>query len=78
MITVEENVLSGGLGTSVIKLRQELGINDVHVKNIGIPDEFVEQGTQDILRSKSGLNAKGIVQQVLTSFPNLNTRVLRS
>jgi len=40
----------------------------VQVKTIGIPDEFVEQGTQAILRAKYGLDAKGIAQQVKTLF----------
>jgi deoxyxylulose-5-phosphate synthase len=30
-----------------------------------MPDEFVEQGSQAVLRSKYGLDAKGIAQQVL-------------
>jgi len=46
------------------------------VRGIGIPDEFVEQGAQAILRSHYGLDAKGIAQQVLTLFPNLSTKVL--
>jgi 1-deoxy-D-xylulose-5-phosphate synthase len=77
LITVEENALSGGFGSSVSKLLQESGIHDVQIISIGIPDEFVEQGTQAILRSKYGLDAKGIVQQALTMFPNLRAKVLR-
>jgi len=69
LVTVEENALSGGFGSSVIELLQKSGVYDIQVKSIGIPDEFVEQGTQDVLRSKYGLDAKGIVQQVLTLFP---------
>jgi deoxyxylulose-5-phosphate synthase len=49
----------------VVALIQESGICDVKVKCLGIPDEFVEQGSQAILRSKYGLDAKGIAQQVL-------------
>ncbi|MCK4273753.1 MAG: 1-deoxy-D-xylulose-5-phosphate synthase [Dehalococcoidales bacterium] len=69
VVTVEENVLTGGFGSSVNKLLQEYGRCDVPVKNIGIPDEFVEHGTQAILRSKYGLDAEGIVRQVLKQFP---------
>ena len=69
IVTVEENVLTGGFGSSVNKLLQECGRCDVQVKNIGIPDEFVEHGTQAILRSKYGLDAEGIVRQVLKQFP---------
>ena len=68
IVTVEENALCGGFGNSVIKFLKESGIHDVQVKTIGIPDEFVEQGTQAILRAKYGLDAKGIAQQVKTLF----------
>jgi 1-deoxy-D-xylulose-5-phosphate synthase len=70
IVTVEENVLNGGFGSSIIKLLQESGRCDVTVKNIGIPDEFVEHGTQAILRSKYGLDANGIARQVLKLFPD--------
>jgi len=78
MVTVEENALSGGFGSSVIDLLQESGISDVQVKSIGLPDEFVEQGTQTILRAKYGLDAKGIVGQVLALFPALDAKSLIS
>ena len=64
IVTVEENVLTGGFGDSVIKLLEESGICDIRVRSIGIPDEFVEHGTQAILRAKYGLDAAGIVRQV--------------
>jgi len=70
IVTVEENVLSGGFSSSVANLLQESGIIDAQVKSIGIPDEFIEQGTQALLRSKYGLDAKGIAEQVLSLFRN--------
>jgi 1-deoxy-D-xylulose-5-phosphate synthase len=69
IVTVEENVLTGGFGSSVVRLLQESGKGSVTVKNIGIPDEFVEHGTQAILRSRYSLDAKGIAQKVLEMFP---------
>jgi len=71
LVTVEENALSGGFGGSVVSLLRESGMNDIQVKSIGLPDEFVEQGTQTMLRSKYGLDAKGIAGQVLSLFPTL-------
>ena len=68
LLTVEENVLNGGFGSSVTALLQESGIIDVRLKSIGIPGEFVEHGTQDILRSKYSLDAKGIVRESLNLF----------
>jgi len=68
IVTVEENMLSGGFGSSVDKFLQDSEIYDIQVKSLGITDEFVEQGTQATLRAKYGLDAKGIAQQVLTLF----------
>jgi 1-deoxy-D-xylulose-5-phosphate synthase len=70
LVTVEENTLSGGFGSSVVSLLEESGVSDIRVKSIGIPDEFVEQGSQAILRSSYGLDAKGIARQVLELFPS--------
>jgi len=78
MITVEENALSGGFGSGVIDLLQESNIGDVQVKSIGLPDEFVEHGTQTILRAKYSLDAKGIVEQVLSLFPVPDSNSLMS
>jgi len=75
MVTVEENTLSGGFGSSVAGLLQKSGVGDIQVKSIGLPDEFIEQGTQNILRSKYALDAKGIAEQALSLFPSLDSSV---
>ena len=68
LVTVEENTLGGGFGSSVARLLQDLDIDEIPVKIIGIPDEYVEQGTQAAIRAKYGLNAEGITRQVLSMF----------
>ena len=65
MVIVEENVLSGGFGATVLALLQKAGCSDVRVKRLGIPDEFVTHGTQDILRSLYHLDAAGIAAKCL-------------
>jgi len=65
LVTVEENTLCGGFGSSVLALLQQSGISDVKVKNIGIPDVFVEHGTQAILRAKYSLDAAGIAREAM-------------
>jgi 1-deoxy-D-xylulose-5-phosphate synthase len=69
LVTVEENALSGGFGSSVIELLQQSGASDIQVKTIGIPDEFVEHGSQSQLRAKYGLDAEGIASKALELFP---------
>jgi len=73
MVTVEENTVSGGFGSSLVSFLHKTGKNHIRIKSLGIPDEFVEHGTQAVLRAKYNLDAKGIVQQVLTSFPDLTS-----
>jgi len=74
LVTVEENAVSGGFGNSVVERLQQSGVSDIQLKSIGIPDEFVEQGSQAILRAKYGLDAKGITKQVLELLPSYQYR----
>ena len=62
VLTVEENVLQGGFGSAVLELFQERGLLSVQVKRLGIPDLFVEHGSQHLLRAKYGINEEGIVK----------------
>lgn len=65
MVTVEENVLSGGFGAGVLELLEGAGKGDVRVKRLGIPDEFVPHGRQQLLRSLYRLDAEGIAEECL-------------
>jgi len=72
IITVEENVLAGGFGSAVLECLHDAGLTGFHLKRIGIPDTFVEHGTQKHLRSKYGIDAANIVkvaEQLLKEFP---------
>jgi len=61
LLTVEENALQGGFGSAVLELLGEKGLKAVSVKRLGIPDVFVEHGSQEELRHKYRLDAEGIV-----------------
>ncbi len=76
MVTIEENTLCGGFGSSVVDLLQKSGRSDIQLKSIGLPDEFIEQGDQTFLRSRYALDAEGIVRQLLPLFPNLDSKSL--
>jgi 1-deoxy-D-xylulose-5-phosphate synthase len=69
IVTVEENTLSGGFGNYVTDAIKLADIGDVIIRNIGIPDVFVEHGGQAFLRAKYGLDAQGIVKKVLELVP---------
>jgi 1-deoxy-D-xylulose-5-phosphate synthase len=65
ILTVEENALEGGFGSAVLEELNTLGLSDVRVERIGIPDEYVEQGSQSELRAQYGLDEDGIYDSML-------------
>jgi 1-deoxy-D-xylulose-5-phosphate synthase len=64
LVTVEENALQGGFGSAVLELLSDEKIAGLKVKRIGIPDRFIEHGTQAELRKMLGLDADGIARSV--------------
>lgn len=64
VITVEENVLSGGFGSGLMEMLEKNGIN-IPVKRLGIDDRFVEQGTREQVLAIYGLDDEGIFQSAL-------------
>mgnify|MGYP000159187082 CR=1 FL=1 len=65
IITVEENALQGGFGSAVLELLNDTGIRNLKIKRLGIPDIFIEQGSQPELRKKYGIDEDGILQAIL-------------
>jgi 1-deoxy-D-xylulose-5-phosphate synthase len=64
VITIEENVLDGGFGSAILELFEKHALFNLKVKRMGIRDKFVQHGSQNTLRSKYGLNEKGIIKAV--------------
>jgi 1-deoxy-D-xylulose-5-phosphate synthase len=61
IITVEENVRQGGFGSAVLECLSDQRITGFLLECIGIPDTFVEHGSQSLLRTKYGIDAPAIV-----------------
>ncbi len=71
VLTVEENVLNGGFGSSVVSLLKDSGPPQLTVRSLGLPDEFIEHGGQNALRRRYHLDAAGIAGRVRSLFPIL-------
>lgn len=66
ILTVEENALAGGFGSAVVELYADKNVmNGITVRRLGIPDEFIEHGTQKELRHMLGIDKGGIKKAVL-------------
>lgn len=63
VVTMEENVASGGFGEKVREYIDEKKY-PVEMIAITIPDEYVEHGNVDILRQEVGIDAVSILQQI--------------
>lgn len=63
IITIEDGVINGGLGTTVIEWLNEHNKN-IHVQRLGLPDHFIEQGTVAELRELCGFDKYSIKQEI--------------
>ncbi len=63
LITIEDNAITGGAGSSISELLHAHKIN-TPLSILGLPDQFTEQGSQEELYALYGLNAKGIINAV--------------
>lgn len=63
VLVVEENIRQGGFGGAILELFNDLGLKNMSVKRMGLPDKFVEHGPQDFLRKKYGLDSAGIIRE---------------
>lgn len=66
-VTIEENSIAGGAGSSVNEYFMAQKVNK-SVLNLGLPDEFVEQGTQQEIYQLLALDSKGIEEQINSYF----------
>ena len=65
VVTVEDGVISGGLGSAVLEFFADNGY-EVEVKRVGIPDKFVMHGTVPELRQICGMDAQSIAETLST------------
>ena len=70
IVTLEENVLSGGFGESVSQyvLDKELGIS---VLNVALPDDYIEHGNVEILKKEAHIDVDSVFEKILNAWANV-------
>jgi 1-deoxy-D-xylulose-5-phosphate synthase len=63
IITVEDGVRNGGMGTAVMEWMNDHGYSPV-VRRLGLPDRFVEHGTVEQLQAIVGIDKESIKQAI--------------
>ena len=69
LVTMEENVASGGFGEKVRTYVDERKWQ-MDVLNICVPDEYVEHGNVELLRKEIGIDAETIVNKIIEKMGN--------
>ena len=67
LVTMEENVASGGFGEKVREYFDGL-TTDCKLINIAIPDEYVEHGNVDLLKKEIGIDEESITNVILAEM----------
>ena len=60
-------IAAGGFGSAVLELLGEIGTAP-EVLRLGLPDDFIEQGSQEELRRLDGIDANGIADHIRACF----------
>lgn len=67
LVTLEENVASGGYGEKVKDCVWQLGAK-TEVWSVCIPDEYVEHGNVELLRKEIGIDSDTILKQIKEKY----------
>ena len=67
IITVEDGVRKGGMGTAVMEWMSDHGFSPV-IRRLGLPDNFVEHGTVKELQHIVGIDKEAIIAAIIAAF----------
>jgi 1-deoxy-D-xylulose-5-phosphate synthase len=73
IVTLEENNLPGGFGSAVLEYMAEKNYKN-DLLRIGLPDKFIDHGTQSELHQQIGVDPEGIVSKIKTFCSNKKIR----
>ncbi|MFK7758045.1 MAG: 1-deoxy-D-xylulose-5-phosphate synthase [Flavobacteriales bacterium] len=64
VVTVEDGCIQGGMGSAVVEFMADNGYT-AKIKRLGVPDKYIEHGTQKELYSECGYNVEDIKKAAL-------------
>ena len=70
VVTMEENVSSGGFGEKVREYFDTLETESV-LMNVALPDDYVEHGNVDLLKHETGIDAESITSRIRKEMVDL-------
>jgi len=73
IVTLEEHSVNGGLGMVLNSFFVRNGFNDVQILNFGVPDTYLEQGSNKELLQQIGLDPESITSTLLRELQEATT-----
>lgn len=70
LVTMEENVHSGGFGSRALEYLNSVG-KSVPLVQIALPDAYIEHGSVDVLKKECCIDARSIYEKVVSRFIGL-------
>ena len=71
IITIEDNVVTGGAGSSINEYLVEKGY-EITVTNFGIPDQIISHGSQNELYAEIGLDKKSLEYRINEIYDHIS------
>ncbi|MBI9041002.1 1-deoxy-D-xylulose-5-phosphate synthase [Lutibacter sp.] len=65
IVTIEDGTVIGGFGSAVLEFSSKFGYNNTKIKQLGIPDTFIEHGKNYELFKSIDLSSQKILQLLL-------------
>jgi 1-deoxy-D-xylulose-5-phosphate synthase len=72
LITIEDNTLNGGFGSSVMMMIADADLNGIKVHALGWPDKFIQHGSNSELEKIYKLDPQGLADKVCESIEGKN------
>ncbi|MBI3270253.1 MAG: 1-deoxy-D-xylulose-5-phosphate synthase [Planctomycetes bacterium] len=73
LVTLEDHTRLGGFGSTVLETLADAGADVRKVSRLAIPDQWVEHGPRNLLLTKLGLDAQGVVAEAVRRWEALGT-----
>lgn len=67
IVTLEENVRSGGFGDRVLEYLNDIGAQ-TRVITIALPDDYIEHGNVEVLRAEACIDADSIFKKIIAEY----------
>lgn len=68
IVTIEEHSVQSGMGAIINHFLMQQGFSNIQVLNLGIPETFLDHGSNHDLLNEIGLTPEKIVKQIITHF----------